>query len=351
MKISRAATSLIKSASLYPFQLIVQLEGADGARGLGYVRGANAGIAKGMRALAEELGQQLTGKELAGPGEMWANMARLCTSIGPDGISNAAMAALDMAAWDMFARSANLPLYKMLGGYRERIPAYASFGINRETPSDTVARIAQDIKAEGFNALKTRVAGGGRPPREDAQRVGAIREAVGPDFDILIDVNFLWTATESARFGKLLEPLDLFWIEDVAPKHDTAGFRHVREALRIPITSGERLEYAEQFRELLEAKAVDVVMIDVGKVGGITPWLRIAHLCEAFNVPVSGHAFSDICPTLMCAIPNGLILEYFRPQEIFHDHNRLENGFVYPSAKPGLDLELNEAVFNRGKLD
>jgi L-alanine-DL-glutamate epimerase-like enolase superfamily enzyme len=143
MKISRAATSLIKSASLYPFQLIVQLEGADGARGLGYVRGAHAGIAKGMRALAEELGQQLTGKELAGPGEMWANMARLCTSIGPDGISNAAMAALDMAAWDMFACSANLPLYKMLGGYRERIPAYASFGINRETPSDTMARIAR----------------------------------------------------------------------------------------------------------------------------------------------------------------------------------------------------------------
>jgi L-talarate/galactarate dehydratase len=351
MKISRAEATLVKSPSLYPYQLLVQLEGAGGAAGLGYVRGASAGIARAMKALAEDLLEQVSGQDWPGPGEMWARMAKLCTSIGPDGISNAAMAAIDTAAWDMFARGANMPLYKMLGGYRDRVRAYASFGINRETPTDSIPRIAQDIKAEGFDALKTRAAGSHRTPQEDAERIRLIREAVGPGFDIMIDVNFWWSATESARFGKLLEPLDLFWLEDVAPKHDIQGFRHVREALRIPITSCERLEYPEQFREMLEARAVDVVMIDVGKVGGVTPWLQIAHLCNAFNVPVSGHAFSEVNATLMCAIPNGLILEYFRPQEIFQDSTRVEGGFMYPADKPGLGVELNQEVFSRTRLD
>jgi L-alanine-DL-glutamate epimerase-like enolase superfamily enzyme len=351
MRISRAETALVKSPSLYPYQLITQVEGADGARGVGYVRVANTGIARGAKAMADELLEQVAGKDWAGPGEMWAAMARLSTSIGPDGISNAAMATIDTACWDAFAKGLNLPLYQVLGGYRSKVRAYASFGINRETPSDDVGRVAQSIKDEGFTALKTRVAGSHRSPREDADRIRAIREAVGPDFDILIDCNFWWSATESARFGKLLEPLDLFWIEDVAPKHDVAGFRRVREALRIPVTTCERLEYAEQFREMLEAKAVDYVMIDIGKVGGITPWVQIAHLCNAFNVPVSGHAFSEINATLMCAVPNGVILEYFRPQDIFHDYTRVENGFVVPSDKPGLGIELNQEIFNRTKLD
>jgi L-alanine-DL-glutamate epimerase-like enolase superfamily enzyme len=230
------------------------------------------------------------------------------------------------------------------------VRAYASFGINRETPTDDVARVAQSIKAEGFDALKTRVAGG-RTIQEDAQRIRSIREAVGPNFDIMIDVNFLWSATESARFGKALVENDLYWLEDVAPKHDVAGFRHVRETLGIPITSCERLEYAEQFRDMLEAKAIDVAMIDVGKVGGITPYLRIAGLCQGFNVPVSGHAFSEINATLMCAVPNALILEYFRPQEIFVDHTRVEGGFMYPAEMPGLGIELNRDVFERTKVD
>lgn len=350
MKIARWQTTLVQSSSLYPFQIIVQLEGADGATGLGYVRGSNAGIAKAMKALTEHLAGEMINKDWPGPGEMWTRMNQLCTSIGPDGISNAAIAAIDTAAWDLLAHSVNLPLYQVLGGYRDRIRAYASFGINRETPTDEVGKIAQSIKAEGFTALKMRVAGG-RTPREDAERVRLVREAVGPNFDVLIDVNFLWTATQSVRFGKALVENDLFWLEDVAPKHDVEGFRHVRESLHIPISSCERLEYPEQFRAMLEAKAIDVAMIDVGKVGGVTPWLHIAHLCHGFNIPVSGHAFSEIHPTLMCAVPNGLILEYFRPQAIFRETSRVENGFVYPSSEPGLGLELNQDVVNQTRLE
>jgi L-alanine-DL-glutamate epimerase-like enolase superfamily enzyme len=153
------------------------------------------------------------------------------------------------------------------------------------------------------------------------------------------------------RFGKALVDCDLYWLEDVAPKHDVAGFRHARESLHIPITSCERLEYLEQFRDMLQARAIDVAMIDVGKVGGITPYLQIANLCQAFNVPVSGHAFTELNATLMCAVPNGLILEYFRPQEIFLDSSRVENGFVYPSNQPGLGIELNEDLVGRSRID
>ena len=111
MKIARCETALLKSPSLYPYQVIVQLEDAQGTRGLGYVRGANAGIARAMKSVADELCEQMSGRELQGPGELWQAMAKLCTSIGPDGISNAAMAAVDTAAWDMFAKSLNTPLY------------------------------------------------------------------------------------------------------------------------------------------------------------------------------------------------------------------------------------------------
>jgi L-alanine-DL-glutamate epimerase-like enolase superfamily enzyme len=339
MKIVGWHTRLLKAASLYPFQIVLEVEGVDGASGLGYVRGANIGIARAMLALTEHLASEMTGTDWAGPGEMWSRMRQLCTSIGPDGISNAAIAAVDTAAWDLFARGLGLPLYRVLGGYRDHIRAYASFGINRETRTEEIGKVAQSIKSEGFTALKMRVAGG-RTPEEDAERVRLVRQAVGPDFDILIDVNFLWSATESVRFGKALVNNDLYWLEDVAPKHDVEGFRHVRESLHIPISSCERLEYPEQFRRMLEERAIDVAMIDVGKVGGITPWLQIAHLCQAFNVPVSGHAFAELTPTLMCAVPNALILEYFRPQPLFEDTSRLEQGVVYPSDKPGLGLTL-----------
>jgi L-alanine-DL-glutamate epimerase-like enolase superfamily enzyme len=349
--LARFQTTLLSwPTGMHTHCLIVELETSDGAAGFGYVKSARPGQIKAVKMLADDLLEELVGQDVAGPAGVWQRMYDQCFSPGYRGVSLHAMAAVDMAVWDLFGQHAGLPLYRLLGGCRERIRAYGSHRLQRRLSTDGLAEAARQIVSEGFDAMKMRVGSG--TPAEDIDRVRTVREAVGPSVDLMVDVNWLWSAGQTVRVAKHFEPYDLMWLEDPVAESDVAGLRHIRASLRMPITTGERLTSADQFRDFLEARAVDVIMIDLQNVGGITPWLRIASLAQAFEVPVASHVYPDFSSHLLCAIPNALILEYFPHWNLlYREPPRIEGGFAIPPDRPGLGLELDRATIQRYRAE
>jgi L-alanine-DL-glutamate epimerase-like enolase superfamily enzyme len=222
------------------------------------------------------------------------------------GFTSFAIAPLDIALWDLVAQSVGRPLYEVLGGCREEIPAYGS-GINLHLDLDGLLGQIQGFLDLGYRAVKLKV---GRPdPEEDRERVRAVRQLVGPAVAIMVDANLAWTAAEAVRRGAMLEPFGVAWLEEPIPRHDVGGHARVRSALRIPLAVGENLYTKHEFADYLRNDAVDVVQADVCRVGGITEWIKIAHLAHAWNLPMAPHVVYELSVSLLCAAPNGMIAE------------------------------------------
>jgi L-alanine-DL-glutamate epimerase-like enolase superfamily enzyme len=180
------------------------------------------------------------------------------------------------------------------------------------------------------------------------ERVRVVREAIGPDIDLMCDINQLWSVPHAVEVGRRLEPYHLFWLEDPVAHDDYAGLAHVADALTTPIAAGEYHYGIVPFRHLLEARAIDIVMIDVLRVGGITPWMKVAGMAEAFNVPVVSHLVPEIHVHLIGAIPNGLTVEYMPwSLRLFEETPALEGGLLVVPDRPGLGLAFDQAALRR----
>jgi len=201
--------------------------------------------------------------------------------------------------------------------------------------------MAASLVEQGFRAMKMNLAGQTSIETELA-RVRAVRAAIGSDIDLLADVNSRWTPAQAIRIGQLIDEFRLFWLEDPVPIHDLSGLAEVRRALTTPIATGETLFSLAAFRSLFEARAVDIPMPDLPRVGGITPYLKIAHLAEAFGLPVACHLMPEISAQVVAAVPNGLIVEYVPwARRLFDGCPEVENGELVLSDRPGHGLELN----------
>jgi L-alanine-DL-glutamate epimerase-like enolase superfamily enzyme len=196
---------------------------------------------------------------------------------------------------------------------------------------------AQKAQADGFGGCKVKV---GRHPKEDVARLSAVRAAVGDSFEIMVDANQAFTVDEAIRRARLYEPLDLAWYEEPLPAEDLGGHIRLSAQTTLPIAVGESLYSVSHFREYLQRDACSVVQVDVARIGGITPWLKTAHLAESFNVPVCPHFLMELHVGLTAAVPNGRWVEYI-PQldRITTERMRIENGRAIPSDKPGLGIE------------
>jgi L-alanine-DL-glutamate epimerase-like enolase superfamily enzyme len=262
------------------------------------------------------------------------------TSATGSGIFNLALAAIDMACWDLKGKVANQSVCSLLGGVRDRVDAYASGALLRGYSLDCLRQTGQQLLEMGFRQMKLQC---GSEPTAAASvdRVRVIREAVGSDIDLMCDVNQLWSVHRSVELGRMLEPYHLFWLEDPTLPDDIAGLASIADALDTPIAAGEYVYGAAPFRQLVEARAVDIVMIDLLRVGGITNWIKVASLAEAFNLPVVSHLLPEIHVQLVAAVPNGLTVEY-RPltHGLFEAVPTLENGQLVVPDAPGLGLTL-----------
>ena len=254
--------------------------------------------------------------------------------VGRGGIASLAMAAIDIALWDLKAKRAGLPLYKLLGACRERMPIYDTDGgwLNHET--DDIVRETSRLVEQGFTGIKIKV--GKQDRSEDVARLRAVRKAIGPNVKLMADANLRWTAAEAIARARLFEELDLFWLEEPIEADDVLGHEKLRQSTAIPIALGESLYNRHVFKEYLARGAASILQPDAGRVGGITEWLRVARMAHGFNVDISPHFQMELHIHLACAAPNALwvehipILNRFLAQPL-----RIENGHAYPPQEPG----------------
>jgi L-alanine-DL-glutamate epimerase-like enolase superfamily enzyme len=311
----------------------------EGLEGLGPAIPFSALHARSLEVAIRELGDLLAGEDPRQPERVHRKL--MPGGAGYGGTDNIAVAALDIAIWDLAAQSAGLPLYRALGGYRNRIPVYASLRLGRDLSLAALTETAATLVGQGFQAVKMNI-GGDAGLEADLARVRAVRETIGGDVKLLADVNFRWTPAQAIRAGRALAEHGLYWLEDPVPTHNLDGLAEVRGALDVPIAAGEALFGLAALRALFEARAVDFPMPDLLRVGGITPFLKAAHLAEAFGLPLASHLSPEISAQVVAAVPNGHIVEYNGwAWELFEGCPTLEHGELVLSETPGHGLKLD----------
>ena len=212
---------------------------------------------------------------------------------------------------------------------------------------DYLGKAGKRLRDMGFRQMKMQC---GSEPTVAAslERVLVVREAVGPDVDLMCDINQLWSVNHAIEVGRRLEPYHLYWLEDPVAHDDYAGLARVADALTTPIAAGEYHYGIVPFRHLLEARSIDVVMIDLVRVGGITQWMKVAGMAEAFNLPVVSHLVPELHVHLVAAIPNGLTVEYMPwTLRLFEETPALEGGRLTVPTKLGLGLAFDQAAIKR----
>ena len=266
-------------------------------------------------------------------------------------MSTLALAAIDIALWDIRGKALGQPVWKLLGGARQRIAAYASGALRRGLTLDQVVSGAARLKGLGFSQMKTQLAlPGDTSPAIEVERMRRVREAIGPDIDLMCDINQRWRPEQAIDIARRVEDagVGLFWLEDVTTHDDYAGLARVTAALSTPVAGGEYLWGIVPFRHMVEARSVDIVMIDQVRSGGITPWLKIAGMAEAFNLPVVSHGVPEIHVHLVGAVPNGLTVEYMpRLFALWKSVPEPVDGMLAMPTAPGLGLEFDQAAIDK----
>jgi L-alanine-DL-glutamate epimerase-like enolase superfamily enzyme len=318
--------------------IIVELATDDGNSGVGYSYTIGTGGRAVLSLLREHLLAQLTGRDARDVEALWFDMlaATRATSVGA--ITSLAMAAVDTALWDLRCRRAGEPLWRLAGGYRSRVPIYDTDGGWLHHSVEELVDGALSAQSAGWRGVKLKV---GKPRlHEDVERLTAVRDAVGPGLDMMVDANQSMTPAEAIRRAAAFEPLNLTWFEEPLPADDVGGHRRLAAATSIPVAVGESLYSLGQFRDYLATGAASIVQVDVARVGGITPWLKVAHLAEAFNVTVCPHFLMELHVSLVAAIPNGGYIEHI-PQlrAITSAELRIEDGLAVVPDAPGIGIE------------
>jgi L-alanine-DL-glutamate epimerase-like enolase superfamily enzyme len=322
--------------------VILRVETEDGIEGIGATFFGGA-LSATLKHAVDQLGELIIGEDPLRVEAITQKLRSAAASAGPGGILTLAISGIDMALWDIKGKLLGQSLGTMLGGLRDRVPTYASGALVRAYPLDHLVKAAQLLVNRGFKQMKTQLAlPGDTTPAKEVERARLIREAAGPDIDLMCDINQRWSVHQAIEIGKRVEDVHFFWLEDVTVHDDYMGLARVADALITPLAGGECLYGITPFRHMIEAHAVDIIMIDLNRVGGISNWMKVAAMAEAFNLPVVSHLFPEIHVHLVSAIPNGLTVEYmpwsFR---LFEEVPVPVNGELVVPTKPGLGLEFS----------
>jgi L-alanine-DL-glutamate epimerase-like enolase superfamily enzyme len=324
--------------------IILRLRTNNGLEGIG-VTFYGGKMTGSLRVAVEELSELTVGED---PLRIEHIVAKLRNgtgdSCGPGGIFTLALSAIDVALWDIKGKALELPLWKLLGGHRDRVPTYASGALRRGLTDDQAQQAAHTLVSKGFREMKTQMALPGNPtPEDEIRRVRVIRDAIGPNIKLMCDINQRWRPEQAIDIGSRIEDVGLFWLEDVTAADDYAGLARVTAALTTPIAGGEYLWGIAPFRHMIEARSVDIVMVDIVRAGGVTQWMKIAGMAEAFNLPIVSHVMPEILVHMVAACPNGLTVEYMPWMLCLYEETPVvENGEMILPDTPGLGLKFDE---------
>src|SRR5476649_1738272 len=263
---------------------------------------------------------------------------------GPGGIFTLAHSAIDTALWDIKGKALEQPLWKLLGGHRDKVPTYASGSLRRGLTDKQAEQAARILVQKGFREMKTQMGLPGNPtPAEEIRRVRVVRDAIGPDIKLMCDINQRWRPEQAIDIGSRVEDVGLFWLEDVTTADDYQGLARVTAALKTPIAGGEYVYGIAPFRQMIQNHSVDIVMIDIVRAGGVTQWMKIAAMAEAFNLPIVSLVMPEVLVHLIAAIPNALTVEYMPWMlALYEETLAIENGMLVLPETPGLGLKFDE---------
>jgi L-alanine-DL-glutamate epimerase-like enolase superfamily enzyme len=266
---------------------------------------------------------------------------------GFEGITILGLTAVDAALWDLRGKAAGLNVAHLIGACTDSVPTYASGGLWLNLSIDELQQEASRFLNQGFRAMKVRL---GKPdPHEDVARVRAVREAIGPEVALMADANQQLSVKQAIRLGRMLEPFDLTWFEEPVICTNHEGEAAIAAALDTPLASGETVWTHRGVLDLLEARAADIVMPDLQRMGGPTEFLKAAHLCEAFHVPCSSHLFAEMSLPLLASLRNASYLEHMPwLQPLYGAAIELDGeGRARVPSRPGFGFSFDPAAVKR----
>lgn len=326
------------------FELVTaRLRDAEGAEGTGYTYTVGTAGRAVVELIDRYLAPVLVGHDAGRIEQLWQRMWWTLHYGGRGGTVSLAVSAVDIALWDLEARRLGRPLWRLLGGHDPAVPAYAG-GIDLDFPLDALLRQADAFLAEGFRAIKMKV---GRPRlSEDVERVRAMREHLGPDFPLMVDANMRWTADQAIRAARALAPFAPVWLEEPTIPDDIAGHVRILRDGGLPVATGENLHTLHEFANLIAAGGVSFLEPDVTNCGGITVFMKICHLAESFNLPVTSHGAHDLTVHLLAAVPNASWLEChgFGLDRYILEPFELRDGKAIAPDRPGHGLTFDWAA-------
>lgn len=322
--------------------LFAEIETVQGHRGMGFSYSLRSG-GPAQYAHAVEVAPLLIGEDPNDIARLWSKLAWAGASVGRSGVAVQAIAALDTALWDLKAHRANLPLAKLLGAHRDAVPCYNTSGGYLQASIEEVIERAEQSRARGIGGVKIKV---GQPDgRIDLRRVQALRKQLGEQVPLVVDVNQQWDRTTALRMGRALEQYQLEWIEEPLDAYDVAGHAALAAQLDTPIGSGEMLTSAAEVTAYVESGAVDVLMHDAPRIGGITPFLKVANLAEQRGMILAPHFVMEIHLHLAAAYEHATWVEHFEWLEpAFNERLEIRDGRMLVPDRPGLGLTLHERL-------
>lgn len=333
------------------FELIaVRIDDEDGLEGVGYTYSVGVGGRAIYSLVEHDLKPMLMNEDSSRIEHLWQKMWWRLHFAGRGGHASFAIAAVDIALWDLAGKRAKLPLWRLLGGHNPRIKVYAG-GVDLHFPIDRLQEQARGFLARGFRAIKMKV---GRPRlSEDIARVKAIRELVGDDIPLMVDVNMGWSAEQAIQATKAFAGYGVSWLEEPTIPDDLAGHVKIMREGVLPIAAGENFHTLYEFRNFITAGAVSFPEPDLATCGGVSVWMKVARLAEAHNLPITTHGVHDLHVHLLAAIPNASYLEAhgFGLENFMAEPMRIVDGETIAPERPGHGVELDWDKLKTHKVD
>jgi L-alanine-DL-glutamate epimerase-like enolase superfamily enzyme len=322
--------------------LFAEIESRDGHAGLGFTYTLRTG-GPAQFAHAVEIAPGLIGEDPNDIGRLWNKLAWASASVGRSGVATQAIAAIDTALWDMKAKRAGLPLAKLLGAHRDRVRCYNTSGGYLQASVEEIIDKATQSLERGMGGIKIKV---GHPDRSvDLTRVAALRKQLGDQVPLMVDVNQQWDRTTALRMGLALEEFNLAWLEEPLDAYDVKGHAALATQLVTPVGTGEMLTSTREVAAYIQRGAIDVVMHDAPRVGGITPFLKVAAMAEDAQLVLAPHFVMEIHLHLAAAYPHAAWVEHFEWLEpAFNERLEIRDGHMLVPDRSGLGFTLHEQV-------
>ncbi|SHH84332.1 mandelate racemase/muconate lactonizing enzyme family protein [Clostridium grantii] len=322
----------------------------DGSEGTGYTYTGGVGGRAIYDMVEYDLKPILIGKDGDKVEALWDEMNWKVHYVARGGIASFAISAVDIALWDIRCKNANLPLWKMVGGVNDSTKAYYG-GIDLAFSQEKLLDNIKNQLAKGHTAVKIKL--GKETLQEDIERVAAVRELLGPEKVFMVDANYSWSVEKAIKAVKALEPYDILWLEEPTIPCDFKGYARIADHSNIGIAMGENLHTIYEHRHAMEIGKVSFIQPDASNIGGITGWIKVAHMAEGFNIPVCTHGMQELHVSLLSGIPNAGYLEVhsFPIDEYTMRPLVLKNGRAISPDVSGTGVEFDWKKLSQYKIE